>query len=180
VPDVSKSLEWLKNQSPVLFLIVGSLTGALLFSPETFLQRIGFLSLVGQYRSQLGAVFLVSAVGFFVSVALTVQRSVIQALRGRKARKAREAKLRSLTSDERRYLASYLREGTRTQMFDITDGVAQGLNHDGIIYRVTSISDSNMWGLYFAYNMRSWAWEYLNANTHLLEPELSAPVEADE
>ncbi len=178
--DVSKLLEWLKNQSPTLFLIVSVAIGVLLFGPENLLQQIGLLSVVEQYRSYLGAVFLVSFVGLLASTAVSLQGWVFGALRAKQARKAREARLLKLTSDEKRYLARYLKNDTKTQKFDFTDGTAQGLAHAGIIYRATDMSDSNIWGTYFAYNMQPWAWEYLNANTHLLDPEFSELTKADD
>lgn len=175
--DPSKLLEWLKNQSPVLFLALGLATGVLLFSPETFLQQIGMLGLVEQTRSWLGISFLVSVVGLVVTSAIALQQKISEANRRRSARAAQNQRFKELSPVERAYLAGYIAAETKTRSFQINDGVAQGLEHAGIIYRSTTVSSMFT---YFAYNMQPWAWEYLNKNKRLLEPELTEEIQRRE
>ncbi len=159
-------LEFLKlllQTEVALFLLVFS--GILVFAPTDLLDTLGVAPLVIQYRSSLGAIFLLCVSVLVVRMGTSVVRGVKHKYDNSRLRKAREARLHDLTPQERTILDSYFSEQTRTQELDSTDGVVNGLEHAGIIYRSSIVGELESW----AYNIQPWAWDYLNAHPDLLK-----------
>jgi len=75
--------------------------------------------------------------------------------------------LHSLSSEEKEYLNRYISNNTKTQYFDVRDGIACGLVGSHIIYRSSNLGHAGTWN--FAHNIQPWAWEYLQKNKHLLK-----------
>ncbi|MBI3319988.1 MAG: superinfection exclusion B family protein [Candidatus Omnitrophica bacterium] len=72
----------------------------------------------------------------------------------------------------------YVEGKTRTQYFQIEDGVIQGLVAVDVLYRSAQVGHL-LSG--FAYNIQPWAWEYLNRHPDLLSgPDVPLLGEGDE
>jgi len=59
-----------------------------------------------------------------------------------------------------------LAEDKRTQYFEISDGIVQGLFLEGILFRPSNVSSHyTTW----AYNIQPWVWDYLNKHPDLVK-----------
>ena len=86
--------------------------------------------------------------------------------RGRRELRSLRRVLRDLTPEEKAVLAEYIRDDAGTQYFSIRDGVVQGLQAKGVLYRASVVSRGR--DIEFAFNIQPWAREYLRENQHLL------------
>lgn len=171
--DLARLLPWLKERSPLFFLAFGVATGLLLFAPPDLLRTTGLGEFVDRYRGALGGVFLLSIVGLIVSAMLHGAQAVTSWHKGRKQAAELHGRFKSLTPEERRLLARFFVNQSKTQVLAINNGVTQGLVHAGIIYRSANINRREYLEPSFAHNVQPWAWDYLQTRQHLLEPELS-------
>jgi transposase len=166
--DFSKLVDWIKL-SPRYLLPIVLVTGFLLFASKDTLEIFGLAGLVSDYRSWLGLVFLLFAF-LLVSAAITSGLSLayrwIKQKRKNAAflRRGRE-RLRHLSEPEKEILRRYIEGQTRTQYLAMSDGVVNGLVHEGILYRASTLSSFLD---HFAYNIQPWAWDYLNDHPKLL------------
>ncbi|QDI05423.1 hypothetical protein E4A48_18645 [Xanthomonas cerealis pv. cerealis] len=164
--DFAKSaIEFLKL-APRYLIAVAIVSGALLFLPDTWLQRIGLDKFVTANRQWLGLTFLVSAVLWCVSAISTCWDWAAGQFFQRSVRKHIAQKLCSLTEDEKQILRYYFAKETRANMLKVDDGVVQGLVANRIIYRSASMG-SLLEG--FAHNITDAAWDYIHANPHILQ-----------
>jgi hypothetical protein len=171
--EIAKLLPWLKERSPLFFLAFGVATGLLLFAPPDFLRTTGLAEFVDRYRGALGGVLLTSIVGLIVSAVLYVAQVVTNWHKGRRQAAERHRRLKSLTPEERRLLARFFVNQSKTQVLAINDGLSQGLVHARIIYLSAGLMSEGYWEPSFAHNIQPWAWDYLQTRQNLLEPELS-------
>jgi hypothetical protein len=77
--------------------------------------------------------------------------------------------LRDLLSEERKFLAGFLFQDSKTRCFDVRNDTLGELISNNIIFPASNIGpfESSL------YNMYSWAWKELKMYPELLEPELS-------
>ena len=158
-------LEFLKL-APRYLIAVGLVAGALLFAPDSSLQRTGLSQFVKDNRQWLGLTLLVTAALFAVSLAADVSRWAKRWWRNRRAFAHITGRLHQLTEDEKQILRFYIAKQTRANTLRIDDGVVQGLVADGILYRSATMGNL-LEG--FAHNISDIAWDYLNLFPHLLD-----------
>jgi hypothetical protein len=156
--------EWLKISSVHLLAIAFSV-GVLLFAPVEFLDLIGVTRFVNGFRMWIGFAFLISAALLLARAGASVFRDATLRVRQRWILKRRQRRLHQLTPSEKRALAGYIADDTRTQYFQLEDGVIQGLAAECVIARAASVG-SIISG--FAYNIQPWAWDYLKLHPQLL------------
>jgi hypothetical protein len=142
----------------------------LLYTPETWLNKVGLLEIKTNYKTWIGLVFVISF-SFLISSGISLIIKKIKAVINEKSvRQAVIDSLHSLTPEEKEYLAGYIVNQTQTQNFNIQDGVVTGLKNKYIIYRASNVG--TMFGPGFAFNINTFAYNYLMKNPHLLgEPE---------
>ncbi len=163
--DWTKLTEIFKAGTAVLFGIFLALT-VLLFVPAQLIARLGVGELVASYRPWLGLSWLV-VVSLLIARSLAalgppISRKLEQFIRLRKGYK----QLRNLTPGEKEFVARYLRTYSCTQGGSFESGVVRGLEERNIIKRSSSFS---FYPPYFAYNIQSWAWEYILKNPGCLD-----------
>lgn len=160
---IKNTLEWLKTPAHYFLpLLAASFFG--LFAPLDLMKFIGIEVWRAEGKPYLGSVFVVSlsiVVCFYASEAI---KWLIDKYRKYLSIRSAQTRLKSLTPEEQKRLAGYLKDNTRTQQFGVEDGVMFGLAEADIIY--PAISQAN--GDDFPFNIRPWAWEYLNKNPHLV------------
>jgi hypothetical protein len=76
-----------------------------------------------------------------------------------------KSRLKHLTSKEKTVLRRYLKEETRTQLFDCEDGVVSGLVAAGILYPAVKVADI----FKFPINMEFLVWKYLRSHPELVD-----------
>ena len=169
---------WLKVSSTHLAAIAAA-AGVLLFAPASFTAIIGAAPLIDSYRMWIGLVFL-------LCTSLLAARAVAWALRKAAASRNRarnmklwQERLGNLSQAEATVLAGYVQSGTRTLYFQPSDGVAEGLVVEHIIFRSANVGDM-MTG--FPYNIQPWALKHLKAHPELLvsaDAQQAAQLAAD-
>lgn len=130
--------------------------------PSIVTDFLGITMLRDQLRPWLGAAALLSGVG--LAVAQGQRISAWLALRKKTGGLIR--RLNNLSPEEKALLKKYIDAETKTQYFDLQDGVAAGLKAVGILYRPTDMGDLEVG---FAFNIQPWAWDHLRSNPQLLE-----------
>lgn len=130
--------------------------------PDAAAAFLGIAKLREGLRPWLGAAALLSGIGLAVA-----QGHRIRAWWERKEKgKSLLRRLNNLSPNEKGLLKQYIDGATKTQYFDIQDGVAAGLNAAGILFRPTDVGDF-VDG--FAFNLQPWVWNHLQKNPQLLE-----------
>ena len=168
MPDFTKVIEWLKLSIQQLFwlLLFSSVVLSLLvFTPDNVLGALGLRGFRTEYRMWVG----LSAVGFWIlsfsGLVVIGGQSISQWGKRAIGRRGRKRRLHSLTQEERGVLRGYIAEDKRTQYFDISDGVVQGLFLEGILFKPSNISSY----ITMAYNIQPWVWDYLNKHPDLVK-----------
>lgn len=164
MPDVSKYIDWIKLSPKYLIgVIIASIF--LLFSPESILSTLGISALVTSIKPFLSVTLVIStamllgallaSVGSFMGGIVSIWLKTFQY----------KSRLKDLTKEEKKILKSYLDQDTRSHLFNMTNGVVQGLVHEKILYQSTSM----MSGITISYNIQPWAWRYIRKNKKILE-----------
>lgn len=176
VKVLDKLVDLLKLSPRYLFMPLLLITAFGLFAPANWLDFLGVASFASQSRAYIGVTFVVSAAFILVSVIhwiFSLAWGIIADKRRSNQRLAKKIeRLHSLTEDEKDLLRGYIAAGTRTQYFPFGDGVVRGLEVAGII----SIPGGNMMGSLLtgvAYNIQSWAWDYLHEHPKILQSSRS-------
>jgi len=165
--DFSKITDWIKL-SPFYLLALSLLTGILLFSPEEYLQTLGLTPLLGNYKIWIGLIFLFSTV-FLVTHLLNLLVSPLQTkIKEYQLLRKRKKKLEDLSQEEKEILKAFISEETKTCPLSSRSGIVNGLAAKKIITRASNIGYAG-YSFTFDYNIRPWAWKYLNENPELLE-----------
>ena len=135
-----------------------------LLVPKPFLESIGII----QYREKGKSYFPL----LLLIVSVLTVAAIVEAVTGKFDRyrffRARQKRLNFLTPEEKQILRSYIEGETRTLYLSIQSGVVKGLVHEDIIYRSSNVNSAEYGFLAFAYNIQSWAWDYLNEHRDLL------------
>jgi hypothetical protein len=125
----------------------------------------GLVGFVSQWRPYFGVAFLLSS-ALLLGTAVVSAWGVVNRKRTEAAfLRIRRERLHRLSEPEKEVLRGYIEGQTRTQYHSMSDGVVGGLEAERVLYRASSLSQSFD---YFAYNIQSWAWEYLNKHRKLL------------
>ncbi|MCP9887330.1 superinfection exclusion B family protein [Cyanobium sp. ATX 6A2] len=165
--DLTRFLELLKLRPQTLLgILLG--TGVLALLPESALTKLGLHAFVSKFRGWLGGAFVLSSALLLGNGLSAVLRQVGRWISEINESKARRKSFKYLSPPEKALLAKYLNDKTTTHYFDISDGIANGLEARGFIYRA-----SNVGAHYksFAFNIQPWAWRCLQDNPRLVTDE---------
>jgi hypothetical protein len=150
---------------PVRYIIgLGIVAAIALFSPDPIIKKIGLLQYRDEGKPYLGVVLLLCTAIIIANVIGFGARKY----NDHRFLRAGKKRLHRLTIKEKQILRGYIEGQTRSVDLSIMDGVANGLVHEGIIYRASSISNSMSGFAAFAHNIQPWAWDYLNEHRDLL------------
>ena len=163
--DLSRLTEWLKL-SAVRIAAVLLASGFLMFAPDVVHERLGVTGLVAAYRGYIGlalvgsAALLVAMAGEAIWGRAKPRLDLFLLIRRMRPR------LDRLTPAEKDVLRPYLKEKTRTQYFQLGDGVVAELVTARILH---SFNVSAPGGMSWAHNIQPWAWDHLNKHPDLLK-----------
>lgn len=161
----TETIQWIKLPRATLWgLLVAC--ALMLWGPPSFVIALGLAEFIQAYRMYLGAAFLFFAVATVPNLIYLIFVRSLESINERRDQKYRIARLSELSSQEKTLLMRYLANGTKTVVFNIADGVAQGLADQEIIYRPSIVSQGGPW---FAYNIQPWARRYLLEHPELLD-----------
>lgn len=158
--DISKIIDFIKLP-PKYYLAFVIFSGTLLFSPDNFTQKLGMYEFVNQWRPLLGIVFLFFTSLLMVHVIIMVLPLVKILWKRISYKENLKKKIYHLSKPEKKILFDYIEKNTKTQEFQISDGVINGMEHLGFVYRSSNFS---VFDTYWAYNIQPSVWVYLKKN----------------
>jgi hypothetical protein len=157
--------EWRKIGAG-LSLVVGIMTGLIIFLPDDVITRAGVTVVKQQILPYLGLLFFASVAVFSaisLEAAFGTLRSWIEGLlAGRRWRQS----LNDLTTDEKEFLNQYIAGQQASVSAPIYHGVASALCIKKIIVRTSNLSNHHE---SFPYALQPWARRALTKNPGLLE-----------
>ena len=155
----------LKDVSPKIAAISAIVSGILLFSPSEFISRVGLDEMLKSYHSHFGIAFLISIAVIAVECLFWIAKRIKARIREGEVKRNLQGMLAELTPSEKEYLAPYIFNQVNTQFFGVSDGIAQGLQAKGVLYR-----SSNIGNIFdgFPYNLQPWARQFLYENPELI------------
>jgi hypothetical protein len=168
--DLTRLLELLKLKPEALLCVLMG-TGILVFMPESALIKLGLLAFVSTFRGWIGGIFLLSMALLLGNGLSAAVRQVGIYISGIKDSRKKRDSFQHLSPPEKALLAKYYINKTSTQYFQISDGVANGLEVKGFIYRASTVAVHHM---SFAFNLQPWAWKCLQDNPGLVINEAMA------
>ena len=162
IEQIKIAFEAIKHAGVYAPVSVLGASSILLFSPDAWLAKISLLSFKNQNAETIGLAFIISLVAVVVQATLWLKNNTWAPYQ---IRKDMEKYLHDLSVQEKQILCGYVLNGIKTQYFQVEDGVVQGLNHQQIIYRSSNVGHMIRG---FAYNIETWAYEYLSKNKQLI------------
>lgn len=141
--------------------------GSVLFAPDPYADGLGFTAFLELSRPFVGVLFLTAltlglARGFAAVVAY------YQEERERRETLSRwQSRMDTLTADEKVVLRKFIHEGKRVAHFPFGDGVVNVLIGENVLGHAAQNGYPEAW----PYHIQPWAWDYLNANPGVLEPD---------
>lgn len=79
------------------------------------------------------------------------------------------ARLYKLTPEEKNILLTYIKNDSRTQYFEFSDGRITELIFYDILYHSSNVGDLTAWPV----NIQPWAWDFLHKHQKKIFPEES-------
>jgi hypothetical protein len=159
----STLLGWAKLLTPRIMLTMFIVSAMLLFSPASFITRIGLASFRDTNLQWVGLAF-VSSIGLLG--AYGIFEHLPKGIKTVRFRIKRRHRAISLTTIEKRVIQSYIRNGTRTQRFNFGSGVISGLMACGFVKDEPRAGDPISG---FPYNITDWAYRYFEMHPDLID-----------
>lgn len=170
IDKITKFFDFVIKLPLSILIAFNAVLAILLFSPENLSKTFAIDEFVKLYRSYLGP-------SFILLFSLLITKLLVEGMNKKKLFKKRMKLLNSLTSEEKGYLAVFIREGKNTIYCALGDGIAGGLIAKGIMFKasnIVNVLEGN------AFNLHSWARDYLNKNLHLLKGASGKPLTTKE
>ncbi len=145
--NIPKVGDLLKLLAPRVLFTVALFCTVVLFVPAPVLSQLGLLPLRNSRRAELGA-------GLILTAGLLLAEGTSKMAKQWRQSAARWRVLKRLTPQEQALLRRYIEEDTGTLTLSFENGVVNGLQAKGILYRASTITDSS---LEFPYNLQPWA-----------------------
>lgn len=166
---------WLKISSTHLFATAVA-AAILLFGPDSVVSALSLLAFVESYRLWVGLTLLLTASILVARGAMSLGNWAARKVWARQNLRRWQSRLHRLTPGEARILGGYIAHNTRTQYFEATDGIVQGLAAEDILFCPAGLVDI-LEGV--PYNIQPWAFEYLKTRPEVLTSALAAaaPIE---
>lgn len=160
--------EWLNLSAEKLFwlfLFCSLVFGLPLFIPDDILKDLGLVAFLATSQAVIGGLFLFSFAGLVTLCGKVLFQWTREKYRRRRALGLWQKSLHRVTPEERAVLRQYIERQSKTQNFEMADGVVRGLVAENILFRPSSISVRYTT---FAHNIQPWAWDYLNEHPELV------------
>jgi hypothetical protein len=166
-------VSWL-NLKPSTLLAIGITCIVIVAIPETWQCALGYGELIKSAKGYVGLVGLASTV-FGLTKLLFGCISSQKELLLRKWRKWRLGKnaptiLRSLSRQEKEYLARYINRDITSLEFDLSDGTIRTLQAKKIVYQGSNVS---LYHTVFSFNLQPWVQEAFKQHPDLKKDILS-------
>jgi len=166
-------LSWL-NLKPTTLLSIGVTCLAIVAIPESWQKAIGYGELIKPVKGYIGLVGVASTVfglAKFVFGCISSQ-GILLLRKWRKWRLGKNAPtiLRSLSRQEKEYLARYIKRDITSLEFDLSDGTIRTLQAKKIVYQGSNVS---LYHTVFSFNLQPWVQEAFKKHPDLKKDILS-------
>lgn len=149
--EVITAIVDLLKQAPKVFF-AGGLAGLfLLMAPNSIIGIFGLRDFRNQYLSWIGIATVLCISLLIAHFGSFLYPVVVSWIRWRRI-------MNDLTFEEKKVLRPYIVNDEPTQYFPYSDGVANGLQAKGILFRSSQLAAND---ISFAYNIQPWARRYL-------------------
>jgi hypothetical protein len=143
--------------------VVACICWVLLLLP-TFIRR--FISIDPAIQDHRGLIGLIAVISTVYFLAILIYDWSSKSIRNRRIKKFIIGNLKNLTDDEKSVLIPYIEKKSRTQYYEICNGVANGLEAKKILYLASSVGADYK---EFPYNIQDIAYDYLVGHPELLK-----------
>lgn len=165
IESIGEAAKTFNNLAVKPLLAVAVASGFLLFSSAPFVAKLGMTKLIADYRSWLGLALVISCAYLLAHALVFLAQHGRDTFEARATRKARMAFLKGLTPDEKGRLVPYIHDQRASVVYQITDGVVQGLVAKGILFRSANVG----YGTAFSFNIQPWVRQEIEKNGALLD-----------
>jgi hypothetical protein len=162
---LTAALTAIKNAGPAAVLI-GS--GLILFLPTNIIGEIGLGEFRIDYRTYLGLAFVASACLLAVQLIFTIAPTIRHKITVWQHSRATRNYLKTLTKDEKEFLRPYVIDDKNTRNESIYNGIANGLEAKGLIYRASVITIPGRPGMLVPFNMQPYVRKWLSKRRNYL------------
>jgi len=159
----------IRNAGPQLYTAALVASSLVLFLPDSVIAQIGLTGARETYRLPLGLVFVASASLVAVHTLFSIPGLLTSPWRNWRYRSHVREHLSRLTAQEKQFLRPYIANGEATRHASVTDGIANGLQAKGIVYRAANITLPGQPGLLLPYNLQPIARKILERKCWLLD-----------
>jgi len=169
--DPTKITDFLKLSSEQLLGLLVFCTlvlGFVTLGADQVLEPLGLDGFRKDYLPWLGIGFVLSASLLLVRLLFLVSRWVLSKITQRRRIKTMRTRLHGLTPGEKQVLRKFFTNNSITSDFSLSDGVAQRLVFERILFRTPNTQGS---AYSFPHNIQPWAWNYLQEHPELLTGE---------
>jgi hypothetical protein len=139
-------------------------TSLVLFLPDPVILQIGLDGVRETYRMALGLAFVGSASLVAVHALFALPTLMASPLKNWRYRSHVRAHIRALTAQEKQFLRHYIVNNEATRHASVADGIANGLQAKGIVFRAANITLPGQSGMLLPYNMQPVARKILTQN----------------
>jgi hypothetical protein len=161
---LTAALTAIKNASPAAVLIGSSL---ILFLPAAVIGEIGLSEFRIEYRTDLGFAFIASACLLLVQLAIAITPAIKRQFKLWQGARATRSFLKTLTNDEKDFLRPYVIGGQNTRNSSIYNGIANGLEAKGLIFKASMITMPGP-GMQVPFNMQPYVRRWLSKHRRYL------------
>lgn len=159
-------LEWLKTPAHYFLpLLAASFFG--LFAPLDLLEFLGIAFWRAEGKPYLGSIFVLSAAITGIHYFASIIQWIVGKYRKCLSLRAAHSRLKSLSVEEKEFLAWYLQNDSHVQTCWVHNSVAATLRSEGILYVAVEKGMTDN----FPFTIYPWAWKYLKKHRHLVAIE---------
>jgi hypothetical protein len=160
---LTAALAAIKKAGPAA-VVIGS--GLILFLPANIIAEIGLGEFRIDYRTYLGFAFVASACLLAVQLIFMTGSPIRNQIKVWQGNRVTRNYLKTLTKAEKDFLRPYVIDDQNTRNESIYNGVANGLEAKGLIYKASTVTIPGRPGMLVPFNMqpyvRKWLSKYRN------------------
>jgi hypothetical protein len=161
ISDITKLID-IRKLPPHVWAGVALASAFVLFCPDDLAARLGADGLRAAHRPLLGGALVVCSTVLASMMLGWAWQTTVSTLQIRKAMRD----LHRLPPDQKRVLRLYIERDVSTGHFELQDGVARGLEAQGLIFRA---SDTGNVLTGFPFNIQPWVREYLKTHPEVFD-----------
>lgn len=151
-----------------IFAALALTTGAVLFLPEKYIEKIYLSSLKSSFGSILGIVFVISLSILIISLVMSLYQVINHRRRSRIVIQRGKRLLETMNNYQKEIVTTLYRQKNYTFNLPVNDGAVQQLEQSLIIGKATNQYPVDLQNPKFPYFLQPWAIDYIKDHPDLL------------